>query len=173
MPKSEASPPPRKPEGGGKRGPPATIASGANSDRLKRAVKDGDTIGIGFDGSQSIRFLGIDTPEKSYKAPFRLNSKGEPLFVQIESHADEWDAYLITPRTGGSCRWSTWPCSSRRNTVGVTRPRRSSTGRSLARQTQGLRACRFDIPALASRLRARAVAAVRSHDRCPRARRGF
>jgi hypothetical protein len=73
---------------------PSTIA-GRNSERLKRAVKDGDTIGVAFDGSQSIRFLGIDTPEKSYKAPFRLDSRGNPIFVEIGSHAAEWDSYLI------------------------------------------------------------------------------
>jgi hypothetical protein len=78
---------------------PATIA-GRTSDRLKRSVKDGDTIGIAFDGSQSIRFLGIDTPEKSFKAPFRLDRNGDPVFVDIGLHAAAWDAYLkdaITP----------------------------------------------------------------------------
>jgi endonuclease YncB( thermonuclease family) len=85
---------------------PATIAAGVNSDRLKRAVKDGDTIGIAFDGSQSIRFLGIDTPEKSYRAPFRLNSKGEPVFIQIGSYAADWDAYLLSAVSDGEDRVS-------------------------------------------------------------------
>jgi endonuclease YncB( thermonuclease family) len=80
---------------------PATIASSRHSDRLQRAVKDGDTIAIAFDGSQPIRFLGIDTPEKSYRAPFRLDSKGEPVFIQIGSHAAAWDAYLIAAVSEG------------------------------------------------------------------------
>lgn len=80
---------------------PSSIVSRRKSVRLKRAVKDGDTIGVGFDGSQSIRFLGIDTPEKSYKAPFRLDTRGQPVFVEIGSHAAEWDAYLIDAITPG------------------------------------------------------------------------
>src|SRR5262245_42998592 len=79
---------------------PSTV-SGRKSERLKRAVKDGDTIGVAFDGSQSIRFLGIDTPEKSYKAPFRLDSHGNPIFVEIGSNAAEWDSYLIDAVSAG------------------------------------------------------------------------
>lgn len=36
---------------------------------VKQAVHDGDTVSIEADGNISIRFLGIDTPEKSYKYP--------------------------------------------------------------------------------------------------------
>jgi len=82
---------------------PAAV-KGRTSDRLKRAVKDGDTIGVAFDGSQSIRFLGIDTPEKSYRAPFRpAGSNGGHPFIEIGPNAAEWDAYLIDAvKPGGS-----------------------------------------------------------------------
>jgi hypothetical protein len=89
-------------DGGAQSYVPSLIAARSNSDRLKRAVKDGDTMGVAFNGSQAIRFLGIDTPEKSYGAPFRLNSKGEPIFISIGgANAGAWDAYLQDAITAG------------------------------------------------------------------------
>ncbi|MBX9777793.1 MAG: hypothetical protein K2Y71_25730 [Xanthobacteraceae bacterium] len=81
---------------------PALIAAGSNAERLKRAVKDGDTMGVAFNGSQPIRFLGIDTPEKKYGAPFRLDRNGEPIFISIGGqNAAAWDAYLQAAVTPG------------------------------------------------------------------------
>ena len=55
---------------------------------VKQAVHDGDTISIEADGNISIRFLGIDTPEKSYKFP------GKETFPNIYPNFVE---YLTDP----------------------------------------------------------------------------
>lgn len=56
------------------------------------AVTDGDTLGVQLDGTGSLRFLGIDTPEKSFEQPLggpeRLD--GQP-----------WEQYLTNPFSNG------------------------------------------------------------------------
>lgn len=55
---------------------------------LPTAIPDGDTIGVHLEGSGAIRFLGIDTPEKSFDLP---GTGGSNL------DSAQWDAYLTDP----------------------------------------------------------------------------
>ncbi len=55
---------------------------------LPAAIADGDTIGLHLEGSGSIRFLGIDTPEKSFDLP---GTGGSNL------NSSQWEAYLTDP----------------------------------------------------------------------------
>lgn len=55
---------------------------------LNAAIPDGDTIGVHLLGSGAIRFLGIDSPEKSFERP-------SPGPTSLDSA--EWEAYLTDP----------------------------------------------------------------------------
>lgn len=55
---------------------------------LNAAIPDGDTIGVHLLGSGSIRFLGIDSPEKSFERP-------TPGPTRLDSQ--EWEEYLTDP----------------------------------------------------------------------------
>jgi hypothetical protein len=55
---------------------------------LSDAIPDGDTIGIHLFGSGAIRFLGIDTPEKSFDLPLVGGSNLDSA---------QWEAYLTDP----------------------------------------------------------------------------
>ena len=56
---------------------------------LKASIPDGDTIGVHVVGSGSVRFLGIDSPEKSFQLP------GSSAFRRLDSA--EWENYLTDP----------------------------------------------------------------------------
>jgi endonuclease YncB( thermonuclease family) len=53
------------------------------------SIPDGDTIGVHLEGSASVRFLGIDSPEKSF----------DLAVVQGENDLDsaQWESYLTDP----------------------------------------------------------------------------
>ncbi|MEZ5402854.1 MAG: hypothetical protein R2729_24470 [Bryobacteraceae bacterium] len=55
---------------------------------LEAAIPDGDTVGVHIEGSGSVRFLGIDTPEKA----FDIEGQGRPAL-----DSPKWDAYLTNP----------------------------------------------------------------------------
>src|SRR5262245_6827619 len=59
---------------------------------LDEAVPDGDTVGVQFLGTGSVRFLGIDSPEKSFEQPLGGSQKldGAP-----------WEQFLTSPFTNG------------------------------------------------------------------------
>jgi hypothetical protein len=59
---------------------------------LDEAVPDGDTVGTHLDGTGSTRFLGIDSPEKSFELPLG----GAP---RLDSPA--WDQFLTNPFANG------------------------------------------------------------------------
>ncbi len=56
---------------------------------LNASIPDGDTVGLHLEGSGSIRFLGIDTPEKNFQLP------GSQAQRRLDS--PEWEAYLTDP----------------------------------------------------------------------------
>jgi endonuclease YncB( thermonuclease family) len=56
---------------------------------LNASIPDGDTIGVHIVGSGSVRFLGIDTPEKSFQLPDSSNAR------RLDSA--EWESYLTDP----------------------------------------------------------------------------
>ncbi len=56
---------------------------------LIAAIPDGDTIGVHVEGSGSVRFLGIDTPEKSFELPGSAGAR------RLDSA--EWENYLTDP----------------------------------------------------------------------------
>ena len=55
---------------------------------LDQAVPDGDTVGVQLDGTGATRFLGIDTPEKSFEQPL---GGGQAL------DGPKWEQYLTNP----------------------------------------------------------------------------
>jgi hypothetical protein len=59
---------------------------------LDEAVPDGDTVGTQMDGSGAVRFLGVDTPEKSFEQPLGGNQQldGAP-----------WEQFLSNPFAQG------------------------------------------------------------------------
>ena len=59
---------------------------------LDEAVPDGDTTGVQLDGTGAVRFLGIDTPEKSFEQPLGGSQKldGAP-----------WEQFLTNPFANG------------------------------------------------------------------------
>jgi len=59
---------------------------------LDQAVPDGDTVGVQLDGTGSTRFLGIDTPEKSFEQPL---GGGKAL------DGPQWEQYLTNPLANG------------------------------------------------------------------------
>jgi hypothetical protein len=56
---------------------------------LNVSIADGDTIGTHICGSGSLRFLGVDTPEKNFQLP---DSK-----AQIRLDSPQWENYLTDP----------------------------------------------------------------------------
>jgi hypothetical protein len=56
---------------------------------LNAAIPDGDTLGVHVQGSGSVRFLGIDTPEKTFELPGAVGAR------RLDSA--EWEAYLADP----------------------------------------------------------------------------
>ncbi len=68
-----------------------SIRRGANGNpqSLDASIADGDTIGFYFSGSGSVRFLGVDTPEKNFQLP------GSQAHRRLDS--EEWDTYLTDP----------------------------------------------------------------------------
>jgi hypothetical protein len=56
---------------------------------LNASIPDGDTIAVHVAGSGSVRFLGIDTPEKSFQLPGSSGAR------RLDS--PEWEAYLTDP----------------------------------------------------------------------------
>jgi len=69
----------------------ASIRRDANGQpqSLNAAIPDGDTIGVHLAGSGSVRFLGIDTAEKSFQLP---GSAGARRLDSVE-----WNNYLTDP----------------------------------------------------------------------------
>jgi hypothetical protein len=68
-----------------------SIRRGANGQpqTLDASISDGDTVGLHVEGSGSVRFLGIDTPEKSFELP------GSGGARRLDS--PEWQSYLTDP----------------------------------------------------------------------------
>ena len=64
----------------------ATLPPG---ETVKQAVHDGDTVRVSLDGSFSVRFLGIDTPEVSFTLP------GTDNFLPIGNQ--RWQQFLTDP----------------------------------------------------------------------------
>jgi len=56
---------------------------------LNASIPDGDTIGVHVEGSGAVRFLGIDTPEKSFQLPGSAGAR------RLDSA--EWESYLTDP----------------------------------------------------------------------------
>lgn len=56
---------------------------------LNTSIPDGDTVGVHVEGSGSVRFLGIDTPEKNFQL------SGSQAQRRLDSA--EWEAYLTDP----------------------------------------------------------------------------
>src|SRR5262245_54395978 len=59
---------------------------------LNDAVPDGDTVGVQLDGTGSVRFLGIDSPEKSFE---------QPLGGTQRLDGPQWEQYLKNPLANG------------------------------------------------------------------------
>lgn len=108
--------------GGGS--PRAAAAIRRNNDgtvqNLNESIPDGDTIAVHIAGSAAVRFLGIDTPEKSFQQPLGGGAalNGEPwcVFRSILplSPDEAFQAFRSKPSTeSGAClpvgakrRWS-------------------------------------------------------------------
>ncbi|SNX61461.1 hypothetical protein SAMN06296273_2911 [Nitrosomonas ureae] len=60
-----------------------------NPQSLDASIADGDTIGFHCAGSGSLRFLGVDTPEKNFQLP------GSSAHRRLDS--EEWENYLTDP----------------------------------------------------------------------------
>jgi hypothetical protein len=59
---------------------------------LEESVADGDTVGTHLNGSSPVRFLGIDTPEKSFEQPL---GGGQAL------NGAKWEQFLTNPFANG------------------------------------------------------------------------
>jgi len=59
---------------------------------LNQAVPDGDTVGSQLDGTGSVRFLGVDTPEKSFE---------QPLGGAQNLDGPRWEQFLTNPFANG------------------------------------------------------------------------
>src|SRR5262245_24134759 len=59
---------------------------------LDESVPDGDTVGTRLMGSGSVRFLGIDSPEKSFEQPLRGD---------LTLNGSKWKEYLANPFAHG------------------------------------------------------------------------
>lgn len=68
-----------------------SIRRGANGQpqSLNASIADGDTVGVHVEGSGSVRFLGIDTPEKNFQVPGSVGT------TSLDSAA--WETYLTDP----------------------------------------------------------------------------
>jgi endonuclease YncB( thermonuclease family) len=64
-------------------------AANGQPQSLNASIPDGDTAGLHLEGSGSVRFLGIDTPEKNFQLP------GAKAQRRLDSA--EWDHYLTDP----------------------------------------------------------------------------
>lgn len=64
-------------------------AANGQPQSVPQSIPDGDTIGVHVQGSGSVRFLGIDSPEKAFEVP---GSGG-----QIDLGSPQWEAYLTDP----------------------------------------------------------------------------
>jgi hypothetical protein len=64
---------------------------------VRQAVHDGDTINVAPEGDFAIRFLGVDTAERSFDFPLRAGEapRANPRFVSL-SDAD-WETFLANP----------------------------------------------------------------------------
>ena len=64
---------------------------------VRQAVHDGDTVNVAPDGDFAIRFLGVDTAERSFDFPLRAGEppRENPRFVSL-GDAD-WEAFLSDP----------------------------------------------------------------------------
>ena len=65
---------------------------GSGTATVKQAVHDGDTVGIMPDGHFGVRFLGIDTPEKTFLHP-KIKSAYDGKWVSVE----KFEKYLHNP----------------------------------------------------------------------------
>ncbi len=59
---------------------------------INESVPDGDTVGIQLDGTGSVRFLGVDTPEKSFE---------QPLGGAAALNGQPWEQFLSNPFAPG------------------------------------------------------------------------
>jgi hypothetical protein len=59
---------------------------------LDQAVPDGDTVGVQLNGTGSVRFLGVDSPEKSFE---------QPLGGAQNLDGPKWEQYLTNPFANG------------------------------------------------------------------------
>lgn len=59
---------------------------------LDQAVPDGDTVGVQLNGTGSVRFLGIDSPEKSFE---------QPLGGAQTLDGPKWEQFLTDPFANG------------------------------------------------------------------------
>jgi len=59
---------------------------------LDQAVADGDTVGVQLNGTGSVRFLGIDSPEKSFE---------QPLGGAQNLDGPKWEQFLTNPFGNG------------------------------------------------------------------------
>jgi hypothetical protein len=59
---------------------------------LDQAVADGDTVGVQLNGTGSVRFLGIDSPEKSFE---------QPLGGAQNLDGPKWEQFLTNPFANG------------------------------------------------------------------------
>ncbi len=67
---------------------------------IKAAVSDGDTVGIGVFGNLSTRFIGIDTPEKSFHLlKSRTSQDGSTYTGFISLDNEKWANFLANPFT--------------------------------------------------------------------------
>jgi hypothetical protein len=64
---------------------------------VRQAVHDGDTVNVAPEGDFAIRFLGVDTAERSFDFPLRADEapRANPRFVSL-SDAD-WETFLADP----------------------------------------------------------------------------
>ncbi|MGZ9020237.1 MAG: hypothetical protein ACXW3S_09805 [Rhodoplanes sp.] len=64
---------------------------------VRQAVHDGDTVNVAPEGDFAIRFLGVDTAERSFDFPLRAGEapRANPRFVSL-SDAD-WETFLANP----------------------------------------------------------------------------
>src|SRR5262245_52788870 len=59
---------------------------------LDESIPDGDTVGTQLDGTGSVRFLGIDTPEKKFE---------QPLGGDQSLNGPKWEQFLTNPFVNG------------------------------------------------------------------------
>jgi hypothetical protein len=69
-------------------------AANGQPESLETSLSDGDTAGVHIQGSGSVRFLGIDSPEKEFELP---GSGG----ARRSLDSPEWETYLTDPFNHG------------------------------------------------------------------------